>query len=77
MGYFKHLLPAGSVLIVFGMMMASICDELWQLVLAQGLCVGIGCGLVFVPTIGVVMQWFSSKRALANGLGSIGSGIGE
>lgn len=44
-GYFRALLYAGSFLVVFGQMMLSLCTELWQVVLAQGICIGIGTGL--------------------------------
>ncbi|KAK8106852.1 uncharacterized protein PG998_008865 [Apiospora kogelbergensis] len=41
-GYFRHLVVAGSFLMVFGMMMVSLCTQYWQLVLAQGILVGLG-----------------------------------
>jgi hypothetical protein len=47
-GYLLSLLRVGSFLIVFGMMMVSIAREWWQIFLAQGLCVGIGMGCLFV-----------------------------
>ena len=77
MGYLRHLVAGGSLLTVFGFMMTSLSKELWQLVLAQGLCVGFGCGLMFVPSVAVMTQYFSTKRAVANGLASTGSGLGE
>jgi MFS family permease len=76
-GYLRSLLVVGSFLIVFGFMMTSLCHELWQLVLAQGLCIGIGCGMIWVPTIGVMSQWWLKRRAMANGLGSLGAGVGK
>jgi MFS family permease len=75
-GYLRLLLAVGTFFIVFGFMMTSLCHELWQLVLAQGLCIGIGCGMLWVPTIGVMSQWWSKRRAMANGLGSLGAVVG-
>lgn len=33
-------------------------------------------GFLFVASVGVVPQWFSKRRGLANGIGTAGSGIG-
>ncbi|KAK7953546.1 MFS general substrate transporter [Apiospora saccharicola] len=46
-GYFRHLLAVGSFLMVFGMMMVSLCTQYWQLIIAQGIVVGIGGGCLF------------------------------
>jgi MFS family permease len=56
--------------------MTSLCKELWQFILAQGICIGLGSGIVFVPFIGLLSQWFSSKRGVANGVASSGSAVG-
>lgn len=37
---------------------------------------GIGCGLIFLPSVAVMTQYFTTKRAAANGIASIGSGVG-
>ena len=76
-GYLRSLLISGTFCLVFGMMMTSLCREYWHLVLAQGLVVGLGCGLVFVPAIAVLPTYFSSKRALTLGIGASGSSLGE
>lgn len=76
-GYFYYCQIFGSILIVLGYMMTSLCKSLWQFVIAQGICVGLGSGLVFIPMVGLIAQWFSSKRGLANGLASSGSGVGS
>jgi MFS family permease len=59
-----------------GYMMTSLCTVLWQFVAAQGVCIGLGSGLIFIPMIGLIAQWFNSKRGIANGLASSGSGVG-
>lgn len=64
----KVPLATGSSLIVFGTMMASISTEFYQFVLSQGICIGIGCGLVFTPAIAIQSQWFLKKRGFAVGL---------
>ena len=46
---------------------ASFTHETWQLFLSQGVCFGFGMGFLFVGSVGVVPQWFTTKRSLANG----------
>ena len=55
---------------------ASFAHETWQLFLSQGLCFGFGIGFLFVGSVGVVPQWFTKRRSLANGMATGGSGIG-
>lgn len=72
-GYFRHLLIGGLFLIVFGQFMTSLGTVYWQILLAQGVCLGCGMGLLFLPTTVVLAQYFSTRRALAIGLASTGS----
>jgi MFS family permease len=74
-GYFRHLLFAGVFLIVFGMMMTSLCTQYWQVVLAQGVCVGFGQGFIFIPSVAIVSQYFTTRKALAQGIASSGSSL--
>ena len=48
----------------------------WQLFLAQGICTGLGNGLVFCPSLSVLSTYFSTKRGLAIGIGASGSATG-
>ncbi|GES66585.1 monocarboxylate permease [Aspergillus terreus] len=57
-------------------MMISICHEYYQALLAQGFCIGIGVGLIFVPGVAVLSTYFTTKLALANGVAAAGSGLG-
>ncbi|EMR70727.1 putative mfs transporter protein [Eutypa lata UCREL1] len=41
-----------------------------------GLCAGTGIGLICIPSIAILPQWFSKKISLANGICSAGAGIG-
>ena len=74
--YFKWTLGVGVVCLGGGFIAASFAKEIWQLYLSQGLLVGIGSGLIYVPSLPIVSQWFGKRRALANGMSSAGSGIG-
>lgn len=45
----RYLLLVGTLMHVFGIMMASISTQYWQILLAQGVCSGIGVSAVFQP----------------------------
>lgn len=55
---------------------ASFAKEVWQLFLSQGVCFGFGMGFLFIASVNVPPQWFTTKRSLANGIGAAGSGFG-
>ncbi|KAK1996487.1 major facilitator superfamily transporter [Colletotrichum falcatum] len=74
-GYFRELLWAGMFLILLGMFMTSLCTTYWQVLLAQGVCVGVGCGLVFLPSTAILSQYFDRRRALVIGIAATGSPI--
>jgi MFS family permease len=44
--------------------------------LCQGLGQGIGTGLTFLPSVGIVAHYFQRKRGLAMGIVVMGSGLG-
>ncbi|KAL4983885.1 major facilitator superfamily domain-containing protein [Aspergillus falconensis] len=75
-GYLRTLLLVGSFCIVFGHMMLSLCKTYSQVLLAQGFCVGIGAGCLFVPCVAVLPTYFSSKLGMALGLAVSGSSMG-
>jgi MFS family permease len=56
--------------------MTSLCKEFWQIFLAQGVAGGLGLGLLFLPAISTIPQWFKRRRALATGIVVSGSSIG-
>ncbi|KAF9042117.1 MFS general substrate transporter [Panaeolus papilionaceus] len=77
-GYFYHLLYGGSFLISFCLFMLSITqsDHFYQVFLVQGIGLGIGAGLTYVPSVAVVSHYFQKKRPLAMMLVVAGSSIG-
>ena len=76
-GHFYALVYCGSCLIVLGTMTLSLCTTYWQIFLAQGLCVGLGSGLVFIPGVSIIAALFTKRRAIAIGIISSASSIGE
>lgn len=76
-GYLRSLLLVDTCLVVLGMMITSICTVYWQFFLAQGVAIGIGDGLLFLPSMVIISQYFSAKKAFAIGIASMGSSIGN
>jgi MFS family permease len=75
-GYFRELLIGGSVLVVVGHMMLSLCHNYWQVLLAQAFCIGIGTGFLFIPGVAILSTYFSSRLALTTGIAASGSSLG-
>jgi predicted MFS family arabinose efflux permease len=75
-GYFRALLATGSFLLVFGQMMLSLCNSYYQVVLAQAICIGFGCGCLFIPSVAILSTYFTTKVATAMGLAASGSSLG-
>ncbi|KAJ7584045.1 MFS general substrate transporter [Mycena floridula] len=78
MGYFRQTSVIGTVIYIFSLFMVSISDptKYYQIYLAQGLGMGIGAGLLYVPAIAVQGQHFRKHRALAMGFVVAGSSVG-
>ncbi|KAL1607718.1 hypothetical protein SLS60_002654 [Paraconiothyrium brasiliense] len=55
---------------------ASFATKIWHLFLAQGICFGWGMGFLFVGSVVIAPQWFTTRRSLANGISAAGSGLG-
>lgn len=75
-GYGRSLLITGTLTMSFGLMMTSLSTEYYQVFLAQGLVTGIGAGLLSVPGLAIISQYFSSKRGLATGIVASGGSVG-
>ncbi|OAA32474.1 Major facilitator superfamily domain, general substrate transporter [Moelleriella libera RCEF 2490] len=72
----KPTMLAGVVVEAASLICASFASRIWHLFLTQGVMFGIGMGFLFIPSVAVVPQWFTTKRSLANGLAACGSGLG-
>lgn len=76
-GRLHFLIGVGTIIMVFGLMMVSLCYEYYQFFLAQAVVTGVGFGFVFMPASAIVSQWFSTKGSFAVGIATTGSSIGE
>ncbi|CAF9941250.1 MAG: hypothetical protein HETSPECPRED_003033 [Heterodermia speciosa] len=75
-GYYHLILAFGFFLQILAVFMTSISTEYWQLFLAQGICKGLGDGLVFCPTVSLVATYFSQNRVLAMACTASGGATG-
>ncbi|KAG8626094.1 hypothetical protein KVT40_006495 [Elsinoe batatas] len=72
----RTTLLIGTALEAGSLIAASFAREMWHLFLTQGVCFGLGMGFLFVGSVGIVPQWFTTRRSLANGMATAGSGFG-
>ncbi|EKG15939.1 Major facilitator superfamily [Macrophomina phaseolina MS6] len=75
-GHCKALLVAGTFLVTFGFIMTSISTQYWHIILAQGICIGLGTCCLQIPSIAVVPKYFVKRRARAMALATVGSSLG-
>jgi predicted MFS family arabinose efflux permease len=75
-GYFRSLLIFGSIMLVLGQMMLSLCHAYWQVLLAQAFCIGIGAGALFIPSVAILSTYFSTRIGSAIGIAASGSSFG-
>ncbi|KAJ7246882.1 MFS general substrate transporter [Mycena haematopus] len=77
-GHFHFLVFGGCLLQCFSLFMLSLCkrEQFYQVFLAQGIGLGIGAGMVYIPSIAVVSHYFHKRRALAMTIVASGSSLG-
>ncbi|KAK0567690.1 hypothetical protein OC844_000142 [Tilletia horrida] len=66
----------GTLFLIAGTVSASFARTWTTLFLSQGLCAGIGEGLIMLPVISTPTEWFCKKRSFASGLVAAGSALG-
>jgi MFS family permease len=74
-GYLKSIIAAGTLLEVFGLILASFFTSFWSILFAQGVCMGIGSGLLALIPVAILAMFFEKKRMLATGLASTGASV--
>jgi MFS family permease len=65
----------GSVGIVLALMLTSLCTKFYQLILAQGVLLGVSMALVFCPSTVYASQWFKKKTGTAMGIILFGAAV--
>ncbi|KDR76845.1 hypothetical protein GALMADRAFT_139714 [Galerina marginata CBS 339.88] len=77
-GHFYSLLWGGSLLTVFSLFMLSLArpDHYYQVFLTQGLGLGLGGGICYVPSVAIVSHYFQRRRTLAMTIVASGASLG-
>ncbi|KIL85208.1 hypothetical protein FAVG1_11637 [Fusarium avenaceum] len=75
-GYFRITTIIGAFLVVFGTFMTSLSQTYWQILLAQGLCTGLGNGLLLTPMMTLITTYFKRRLPLVMGIAACGSTTG-
>ncbi|GAW02516.1 major facilitator superfamily domain-containing protein [Lentinula edodes] len=75
-GIFKIPFAVASLVLVATSMLTGQCTEYWQFILCQGVALGLACGTLFGPSMGIIGHWFKKKRGLALGINACGSSLG-
>ncbi|TGJ81346.1 hypothetical protein E0Z10_g7413 [Xylaria hypoxylon] len=76
-GYIRSTFAVGAFLVVFGTFATSLGSEYWHFFLAQGVTVGLGLGIMFMPPLQVLSSYFEKKRTFAMTGAATGTGIGS
>lgn len=77
LGVYRLMMVSGSALILLGLFTLSVSTEYYQVFLSQGIAVGVGGGLLYVPSLALVSGAFKKRRAIALGVVTCGIGLGK
>ncbi|OJJ30974.1 hypothetical protein ASPWEDRAFT_119165 [Aspergillus wentii DTO 134E9] len=70
------VIVAGGWVFGIAFILASFSKQLWHFTLTQGVLLGIGTCMAYVPTMAVAPTWFDKRRGLAMGVIISGTGVG-
>ena len=76
-GHLRVQLFAGIALQFTGTALASFATKYWQILFAQGFCVGMGSSFLWLPSVVVIAQYFDTKIMIATGIAATGSSAGK
>lgn len=75
-GYLHHLNVVGTICVVVGLVLLSVCKKYYQVLLTQGILMGLGTGLLFLQSVAILQPYFKRRRAFATGIAACGSSVG-
>jgi MFS family permease len=73
----RRVCALGVASLVAALWLASRAQSVEALYATYSIGIGLGVGLVYVPSVGAVQPWFSANRALASGIAIAGIGAGN
>jgi len=66
-------LTLGTLLLAAGYVAAGLSSSLWQVALAYGLLIGVGCSATFGPLMADTSHWFVRRRGIAVAIAAAGN----
>ncbi|KAJ5112705.1 Major facilitator superfamily domain general substrate transporter [Penicillium argentinense] len=72
----RTVIWCGGIIYSVALVLASFSQALWQFILTQGLLLGVGTCMAYMPSVTVAPTWFSIHRGLAMGIILSGTGLG-
>lgn len=72
----RYVIWLGAAIFLLASMLASVSAHLWQFQLTQGLLLGVGICITYMPAVSIPPTWFDRRRGLAMGIVLAGTGIG-
>jgi len=63
----------GTVMLAIGYVLTGLAGSLWQVALAHGLLIGVGCSTSFGPLMADMSHWFSKRRGRAVAIAATGN----
>ncbi|KIM43683.1 hypothetical protein M413DRAFT_68867 [Hebeloma cylindrosporum] len=77
-GYFHHCLLSGSIIYLLSIFMLSLAQphHYYQNLLSQGVGMGVGMGIMFIPALTITSHYFQERRSMAMGVVISGSSLG-
>ena len=75
-GYSHEIVILGCFFVVLGSYMTSFCYEYWHIMLAQGICTGLGLGAISTPAVAITSSYFKKNRSLALSMSALGTSAG-
>ncbi|KAL8826044.1 MAG: hypothetical protein Q9170_007557 [Blastenia crenularia] len=72
----KTITLVGAAIFALANLLASFGQRLWHFILTQGLLLGCGTCLAYIPAVTIAPGWFQERRGLAMGIVLSGTGVG-
>jgi MFS family permease len=66
-------LALGTVALTLGYLAVGLSSSLWQVALAHGLLIGVGCSATFGPLMAEMSHWFVRRRGIAVAIAASGN----
>src|SRR3954464_800608 len=73
----RRVALAGVGCLVGALGLAAVSNSVTSLYVTYSVGIGVGVGLVYVPSVGAVQPWFNANRAFASGIAVAGIGAGN